>query len=76
MLAAAGLLAGAALAPARAHADVFYVYDDLSLVGVSRSHCRGGLVAAEGVQVVQYTLVLEAVGSAEPSEVRSKLLAL
>src|SRR3989449_4162924 len=30
MLAAAGLLAGAALAPTRAHADVFYVYDDLN----------------------------------------------
>lgn len=29
-LAAAGLLAGAALAPTRAYADIFYVYDDLS----------------------------------------------
>ena len=30
LAAAAGLLAGAALAPTRAHADVFYVYDDLN----------------------------------------------
>ncbi len=30
MLAAAGLLAGAVLAPTPAHADVFYVYDDLN----------------------------------------------
>jgi YD repeat-containing protein len=30
ILAAAGLLAGAALTPTRAHADVFYVYDDLN----------------------------------------------
>jgi len=52
MLAAAGLLIGAALAPTRAHADVFYVYDDLNR-----------LVAAIDAQGTAATYTYDAVGN-------------
>jgi len=52
LAAAAGLLAGAALAPTRAHADVFYVYDDLNR-----------LVAAIDAQGTAATYTYDAVGN-------------
>src|SRR5437899_8329909 len=73
MLAAAGLLIGAALAPTRAHADVFYVYDDLNrLVAVVDAQ---GNAATYTYDAVGNILQIDRVDAAQqPGPVRITLI--